>query len=59
MSLLDSQSLSKDLHISGLRLLRKCVEAYNPGTTKPAADWQTEDWWDYQKIIEAKQNLLV
>jgi hypothetical protein len=28
-------------------------------SSSPAADWQTEDWIKYQKIIEAKQNMLV
>ena len=38
---------------------RKCIEVFNVDSSIPAADWQTEDWIKYQKIIEAKQNMLV
>ena len=59
MTLLDSKCLSKDLHITGLTLLRKIVEVENKENTTPAADWGGEDWENYQKIIQAKQDSLV
>lgn len=59
MSLLDSKCMSKDLHITGLTLLRKIIEVENKELVTPAADWSGEDWEDYQKIILAKQNSLV
>ena len=54
MALLDSKCLSKELHITGLTLLRKIVEVENKELVTPAADWQSEDWEEYQKVIEAK-----
>lgn len=59
MSLLDSKCMNKDLHITGLTLLRKIIEVENKELVTPAADWSGEDWEDYQKIILAKQNSLV
>jgi hypothetical protein len=59
MSLLDSKCLSKDLHITGLTLLRKIIEVDNKEITSPSADWEDEDWADYSEIINAKQDSLV
>ena len=59
MTLLDSQCLGKDMHITGLTLLRKIVEVENKEIVTPSADWTGEEWDKYQKIIEAKQNNLV
>ena len=47
MTLLDSKCLNKELHITGLTLLRKLVEVENRELTSPAADWSGEDWADY------------
>jgi len=44
MTLLDSKCLSKELHITGLTLLRKIVEVENKELVTPAADWSGEDW---------------
>jgi len=52
--LLDAKCLGKDLHITGLTLLRKIVEVSNKELVTPAADWCGEDWESYQRIIEAK-----
>ena len=43
MTLLDSKCLEKDLHITGLTLLRKIVEVENKENVKPSSDW-VEDW---------------
>ena len=43
MTLLDSKCLEKDLHITGLTLLRKIVEVENKEEVTPSADWAT-DW---------------
>jgi len=59
MMLLDSKCLDKDLHITGLTLLRKIVEVANKELVTPAADWCEEDWESYQRIIEPRQNSLV
>lgn len=59
MTLLDSKCLSKDLHITGLTLLRKIVEVENKEQVTPSADWDGEEWSNYAKVIEAKQNSLV
>lgn len=59
MTLLDSKCMAKDLHITGLTLLRKIIEVENKQMTTPASDWDGEDWLDYQKVILSKQNSLV
>lgn len=59
MSLLDSKCMSKEMHITGLTLIRKIIEVENKELTSPAADWGGEDWQEYEKIIGAKQNSLV
>ena len=47
MTLLDSKCMSKDLHITGLTLLRKIVEVENKELVSPAADWGSDDWVNY------------
>lgn len=59
MTLLDSKCLTKDLHITGLTLLRKIIEVENKEITSPSADWDGEEWAEYEQIINAKQNSLV
>jgi hypothetical protein len=59
MALLDSKCMDKDLHITGLTLLRKIVEVENKDLVTPSADWDAEDWDQYAKIIQNKQNQLV
>jgi hypothetical protein len=54
MTLLDSKCLNKDLHITGLTLLRKIVEVENKEQVTPSADWDGEEWSAYAKVIEAK-----
>lgn len=54
MTLLDSKQLQKDLHITGLTLLRKIVEVENKEIVTPSADWEGDDFSKYSKIIEAK-----
>lgn len=59
MTLLDSKCLSKEMHITGLTLIRKLIEVENKELVTPAADWESEDWSQYCQIIEAKQTSLV
>lgn len=47
MSLLDARCMSKDMHITGLTLIRKIIEVENKELTSPAADWGGEDWINY------------
>ena len=51
LNLIDSNTLSKDLHISGLRLIRKIVEVENKNLVTPAADWDTDDWVEFKSMI--------
>ena len=51
--------MSKDLHITGLTLLRKLIEVENKELVTPAADWEDEEWDKYEKIIRYRQNQLV
>jgi hypothetical protein len=59
LKLLDSKQLDKDLHISGLKIIRKIVEVENKELNTPAADWDTDDWINYKNMILIKQNALV
>ena len=54
MTLLDSDCMSKEMHLTGLTLLRKLVEVENKELTTPAADWESDEWDLYQDIIAAK-----
>jgi hypothetical protein len=54
MTLLDSKCLTKDLHITGLTLIRKIIEVENKEITSPSADWEGEDWAEYEEIINSK-----
>ncbi len=40
------------------KILRKVIEMENVQNTKPAADWETEDWANYAEAIEERQELL-
>jgi hypothetical protein len=51
MALLDSKCMHKQLHITGLTLIRKIIEVENKELVTPAADWSGEDWENHQKII--------
>lgn len=44
LELLDAQILSKDLQLTGIKLIRKIVEVENAELVTPAADWDSEDW---------------
>jgi hypothetical protein len=46
--------MPKDLHITGLTLLRKIIEVENKNLTSPAADWDGDDWLEYHKVILSK-----
>jgi len=59
LRLLDARVLSKDLQLAGIKLLRKIVEVENKEKVNPAADWDTEDWVAYKRIIKMKQDSLV
>jgi len=54
LRLLDSTVLQKDLKIAGLSILRKITEMENKNDDRPSADWASEDWVDFRKIIQAK-----
>ena len=43
----------------GIKLLRKIVEIENQDSVKPAADWDSEGWVQYQRMISLKQDYLV
>jgi len=59
MTLLDSKCLNKELHITGLALLRKIIEVENKEMLTPSADWEGDEWCSHGKAITAKQNSLV
>jgi hypothetical protein len=51
LRLLDARVLSKQLQIAGLSILRKIIEMENKDLVTPSADWNTEDWVNYRRII--------
>lgn len=54
LRLLDARRLTKELQIAGLSILRKIIEMVNESQSSPSADWNTQDWSDYQRIIVKK-----
>ena len=52
--LLDAQILAREHQLMGIKLLRKIVEIENQDSVKPAADWDSEDWVQYQRMISLK-----
>lgn len=54
LRLLDARCLSKELQIAGLSILRKIIEMENKDLVTPSADWNTEDWVSYRRIIKMK-----
>lgn len=54
LRLLDARVLTKELQITGLSILRKIIEMENKEKVTPSADWNTEDWVNYRRIINIK-----
>jgi hypothetical protein len=46
MSLMDTKSLAKEPHMTGLTLLRKIIEGENKQMITPAADWGDDEYED-------------
>jgi hypothetical protein len=59
LRLLDAKVLAKELQITGITLLRKIIEVENKELTTPSADWDTDEWTPYKRIIKMKQDSLV
>ena len=43
----------------GIKLIRKIVEVENQECLTPAADWDSDDWVPYKRMIQVKQSYLV
>lgn len=43
----------------GIKLIRKIVEVENEDCITPAADWDSDDWTTYKRMIQVKQDYLV
>ena len=54
LALLDSQLLPKEHQLTGIKLIRKIVEVENSELVTPAADWDSDDWVSYARMIEVK-----
>lgn len=52
--LLDAQILSRELQLVGIKLIRKIVEVENLENVTPAADWESDDWTPYKRMIQVK-----
>lgn len=57
--LLDARVLSKELQITGLSILRKIIEMENKDIFTPSADWDTDNWVNYKRIIQMKQDIMI
>lgn len=56
----DIQSdIDKNLRIVCLKIIRKCIEMECPGATKPASQWEVDDWGKYRDEIRKKQTMLI
>ena len=55
----ENTSLSIDLQITGLKIIRKIVETWNDQMVTPAADWDNEDWEHCMAKIDIRQDYLV
>ena len=43
----------------GIKLIRKIVEVENAECVTPAADWDSDEWVPYKRMIQLKQDYLV
>lgn len=57
--MLDSQILQLEHQLIGIKLIRKIVEVENTENVTPAADWDSDDWTPYKRMIQVKQDYLV
>ena len=55
LRLLDARYLTKELQLTGIKLLRKIVEVENKNSTLPGAEWDSDDYEEYKRIIMMKQ----
>ena len=55
----ENTSLSIELQIAGLKIIRKIVETCNDEMTTPAADWDNEDWEHCMAKVDIRQDYLV
>lgn len=56
----DIQSdIDKNLRIVCLKIIRKTIEMECRGATKPASEWETEQWSNYRQEIKKKQETLI
>jgi hypothetical protein len=51
-------SLEDQYVVMGVKILRKLVEMENKDTIAPAAEWDTEDWENYEAAIVQRQNFM-
>ena len=59
IKLTDVQSeIDKDLRKTALKILRKIIEMENKDLTTPAAEWDTDDWSQYEYQIQERQNMM-
>ena len=55
----ENTSLSVELQIYGLKVIRKIVETCNDQMVTPAADWDNDDWEHWMAKIDIRQDYLV
>jgi hypothetical protein len=51
--------LSRDLILTGIKILRKMIEIENKDYTTPSSEWDTDHYSKYKMQIENKQELLI
>lgn len=55
----DNIDLSTELHVSGLKVIRKMIETANKESLEPASEWDNDDWSHCIAQVDAQQNYLV
>ena len=51
--------LDREHQLMGIKLIRKIIEVENTDSIAPAADWDSEEWVPYKRMIQVKQDYLV
>jgi hypothetical protein len=46
------------MQVMALKSFRKIIEVENKSKSTPAAEWDTDDWSEFEREIKIKQNLL-
>ena len=52
----EEDSFNDDLKTVGIRIFRRIIEREVPGSSKPAAEWESKDWIAFEKRVRKRQD---